>query len=245
MPSYKIRLSGENGEEADTKESVSNEASFCIQGVGIPAAGTKSLRATWEESIELPKETNSLTMVSGSKDLIEGSFENPLAVDLLDALLIYRGRAYTLDTRIRVGQRITFAASTVPKDITRRLQRRQNVGGEERSTPWNPADTDKLDRLMELISFHEAAGSNKYMGLYDRYLSELDCSDVIRLDRAILICEFKDSSLVWSTRRNGLPVQATEGERRTFLRLIIPVSKFKNESASPSTVNPAASGSKQ
>ena len=192
----------------------------------------------------MPEQTNSLSMVAGSIDLLEGSFENPLGVDLLDALLIYRGRAYTLDTRIRVGQKVSFSASTVPKDITRRLQRRQNVGGEERSTPWNPAEANKLDRLMELISFHEAAGGSKYTGLYDRYLSELDCSDVIRLDRAIVICEFKESSLVWSMRRNRLPIQASEGERKTFLRLVIPVSKFKKEAPASGSEKPAMSGPK-
>ena len=171
--------------------------------------------------------------------MLEGSIENPLDVDLLDALLIYCGRAYTLDTRIQVGQRISFSATTVPKDITRRLQRRQNIGGEERSTPWDPADTGKLDRLMELISFHESAGSSKYTGLYNRYLNEMDCSDVIRLDRAILICEFKDSSLVWSMRRNSVPIQASEGQRKTFLRLIIPVSKSKPASPVSGLVNPA------
>ncbi len=247
MPGYRIRqLSNDASESTNAKKrnAVDSEEAYVIQGVGIPAAGTKSLCATWEESIVLPQETNYLSMVLGSKDLLEGSFENPLGADLLDALLIYRGRAYTLDTRIRVGQKVSFSASTVPKDITRRLQRRQNVGGEERSTPWNPAEANKLDRLMELISFHEAAGGSKYTGLYDRYLSELDCSDVIRLDRAIVICEFKESSLVWSMRRNRLPIQASEGERKTFLRLVIPVSKFKKEAPASGSEKPATSGPK-
>ena len=241
MPIYEIDMNngGTEGIKNENKKTISPKQSLHgIRGVGIPAAGTKSLIATWHEGITLPKETNSLSMVSGSIDLLEGSFENPLDVDLLDALLIYRGRAYTLDTRIRVGQRLSFSAATVPKDITRRLQRRQNVGGEERSTPWNPASIGNLDRLMELISFHESAGSSKYTGLYNRYLGELDCSDVIRLDRAILICELKDSSLLWSMRRNSVPIQATEGQRKTFLRLIIPVSKLKSASPDLSSANP-------
>lgn len=243
MPVYRIGVSPLIRYESTKRpESITTPASLIalgIHGVGIPAAGTKSLCATWQESIDLSSETNNLSRVSGSIDLLEGSFENPLDVDLLDALLIYRGRAYTLDTRIRVGQKISFSASTVPKDITRRLQRRQNVGGEERSTPWNPGDADKLGRLMELISFHESAGGSKYTGLYNRYLSELDCSDVIRLDRAVLICEFKDPTLTWSIRRNSVPIQATEGARKTFLRLIIPVSKSKIESPTSGSVNPA------
>ncbi len=238
MPKYRIGFeavgqSGEKGPDA------SSEKSFGIRGVGIPAAGTKAMCATWQESVDLANETNSLSMVSGSIDLLEGSFENPLDVDLLNGVLIYCGRAYALDTRIRVGQRVAFSSSTVPKDITRRLQRRQNVGGEERSTPWNPGDAEKMDRLMELISFHESAGGSKYTGLYNRYLSDLDCSDIIRLDRAILICELKDPSLIWTMRRNAVPIQATDGQRKTFLRLIIPVSKSKAAVATPGAANPA------
>ena len=248
MPMYKISVDRDDGSTKPNKtvpstsspSTSSNGASkpHGIHGVGIPAAGTKAICATWQESIVLPNETNTLSMVSGSVDLLEGSFENPLDVDLLDGLLIYCGRAYALDTRIPVGQRISFSAATVPKDITRRLQRRQNVGGEERSTPWDPADSGKLSRLMELISFHESAGSSRYTGLYNRYLSDLDFSDVIRLDRAILVCELKDSALSWSMRRNAIPIQAGEGHRKTFLRLIIPVSKIKNTSPASGSVNP-------
>ncbi len=243
MPVYRISVSPVSSYEGEgspvSVSTTANPSVFGIRGVGIPAAGTKSLSATWQEHITLSSETNKLSRVVGSIDLLEGTFENPLDVDLLDALLIYRGRAYALDTRIRVGQQISFSAMTVPKDITRRLQRRQNVGGEERSTPWNPGDSGRLDRLMELISFHKSAGGSKYTGLYNRYLSELDFSDVIRLDRAILICEFKDPSLTWSMRRNSVPIQATEGTRKTFLRLIIPVSQSKIESPTSGSVHPA------
>ncbi|MCY2986047.1 MAG: hypothetical protein NTY15_20650 [Planctomycetota bacterium] len=238
MPVYRIGF--EAVELSDEKLSdASSEKSFGIRGVGIPAAGTKAMCATWQESVELARETNSLSMVSGYIDLLEGSFENPLDVDLLNGVLIYCGRAYALDTRIRVGQRVAFSSSTGPKDITRRLQRRQSVGGEERSTPWNPGDAEKMDRLMELISFHESSGGSKYTGLYNRYLSDLDCSDIIRLDRAILICELKDPSLTWTMRRNAVPIQASDGQRKTFLRLIIPVSKSKAAVATSGTVNPA------
>jgi len=243
MPIYKISilepLKSSDSPNVDSSAKKSSETAFGISGVGIPEAGTKSMCASWQESISLAKETNSLSTVSGSIDLLEGSLENPLDVDLLDALLIYRGRAYTLDTRIKVGQRISFSAATVPKDITRRLQRRQNVGGEERSTPWNPADASQLDRLMELISFHKSAGGSKYTGLYNRYLSELDCSDVIRLDRAILICEFKDPMLTWSMRRDASPIPTADGQRKTFLRLIIPVSTIKTAPPASGAINPA------
>lgn len=92
---------------------------------------------------------------------------------------------------------------------------------------------------MELISFHESAGGSKYTGLYNRYLADLDCSDLIRLDRAILICELNDPSLTWTIRRNAVPIQAADGQHKTFLRLIIPVSKSKAVANASGSANPA------
>ncbi len=203
-----------------------------MQGVGIPAAGTKSLSLRWSESLTISESTYALTTVLGSADLLEGSVSNPLDIDLYNGFLVYRGRAYAMPVRFRSGDRVAFSSATIPKDITRRLQRRQNVGGEEKGTPWDPADRNKWDRLCELLCFHRAAGADAYSSLYHRYLSTLDGSDLLRLDRAILFAEIPSETLQWSIRRNGSPVESVDGEHRTFLRLIIPVSqRAKNGSS--------------
>ncbi|MEQ1830598.1 MAG: hypothetical protein ABL921_31895, partial [Pirellula sp.] len=224
MPRYRI-VTTSSALQSDGKSPSEENGSSGLYGVGIPTAGTKAMFALWQEPISIAAESHSLAEVSGAFDQLEGSISNPLDVDLLDGILIYRRRAYTLKTRLRPGDEITFSASTVPKDVVRRLQRRQHVGGEERSSPWSPADTTKLDRLLELIAFHQAAGGSNYTSLYNRYLGALDCTDVIQLDRAILLAEVNDASLAWSVQRDGLPVQALDGQRKTFVRLLIPVAR--------------------
>ncbi len=112
-----------------------------MYGVGIATAGTKAMVAQWLEPIDIPTESHALSQVAGQFDLLEGRFSNPLDVDLLDGILVYRRRAYTLATRLRPGDQVTLSLATLPKDVVRRLQRRQNVGGEERSSPWNPLAT--------------------------------------------------------------------------------------------------------
>jgi hypothetical protein len=247
MPAYRIDLANasvaaDNTDQVDAKALPSDVKipPIGIRGVGIPFAGTKAMFSSWEESIAITKQMHSLSMVAGSIDLLEGEVTNPLEIDLLDAILIYRGRAYALPTRIRPGESLSFASTTVPKDITRRLQRRQNVAGEEKNSPWDPADTSKLGRLTELISFHKAASGSNYTNLYNRYLGALDCSDVVRQDRAILFAEAKDATLSWSILRNSVPIQAAPGQRKTFLRLVIPVSKPIKNNNSVRAVNPAS-----
>jgi hypothetical protein len=248
MPAYRIDLENpaiavdsEGQNESNTRPSDVKILPFGIRGVGIPFAGTKAMYSSWKEPIAISKQLHSLSMVAGSIDLLEGEVTNPLEIDLLDAILIYRGRAYALPTRIRPGESLSFASTTVPKDITRRLQRRQNVGGEEKNSPWDPADTGKLGRLTELISFHKAASGSNYSNLYNRYLGALDCSDVVRQDRAILFAEAKDATLSWSILRNSVPIQAAPGQHKTFLRLVVPVTKpIKNTNNSVRAVNPAS-----
>ena len=238
MPTYTIVTTQSDSPTAQPARSAETTTkSTGIYGAGIPAAGTKALFAQWNEAKEIDKESHSLSKVAGSIDELEGSFANPFDMDLLDGILFYRGRAYSLPTRLRKGDRVPFSSKTLPKDVVRRLQRRQSVGGEERSSPWKPADTDKLDRLLEMIVFHQAAGGSSYTSLYNRYLSSLDCSDVIRLDRAILLAEVKDASLTWSIRRDSIPVQSIEGQRKTYVRLIIPVARSTNTSSNPISPN--------
>jgi hypothetical protein len=228
MPRYRVVLDPIAAVGSTTNRGAEPQVQTAgMYGVGIPSAGTKALYAQWDEPMQIAPETNSLSLVAGSIDLLEGNLTNPLDVDLFDGILVYRRRAYTLKTRLRAGEQITLSAATLPKDVVRRLQRRQNVGGEERSSPWDPADTNKLDRLLEMIAFHQSAGGSSYTKLYNRYLGSLDCSDIIRLDRAVLLAEVEETSLAWSVKRDSIPSQAADGRRKTFVRLIVPVAPSK------------------
>ena len=234
MPMYQIR--GATQDQLDRAEN--QDLQNGLFGIGIPAAGTKSFCASWSESIAIPATAHSLSVVPGSIDLLEGSYANPLDIDLMNSLLIYRGRAYFNNTRLQSGETVTINSSTLPKDVVRRLQRRQNVGGEERSSPWNSGGNDNLDRLFEMIAFHQASGGSNYTGLYNRFLSTLDASEVIRYDRAVLLAEVDEAALVWSIHRDSIPVQPIEGTRKTFIRLFIPVARSTKPAPSTFQINP-------
>lgn len=202
-----------------------------INGLGFPAAGTKALVSEWKESIEIPSAGNALTTVLGKDDLLQGSFVNPLAVDLIDATLYFAGRAYTIPARIRPGERIPIT-TMIPKDITRRLQRRAFVAGEEQGIEWNPNDTASVERLAELLSFHRSAGGATYTGLTNRYLANLECSDLLKLERAVIFGFIAEPVANWTSRRDQVPVQAYGGKQTTVVRLSLKVQN-NNPSTSP------------
>lgn len=234
MPAYRIETqigtNSNSGAQASSETGTSNATNSLgafnppqvITGLGIPAAGTKAIIANWTEPFQVGNDVHALSTIKGRVDLLEGTFANPLDLDLHDGMLLFRGRSYTIPTRIRPNERVSIATAT--RDINRRLQRRQNVAGEEQTVAWDPADIYSPVRLAEIISFHRAASGQAYTSLLHRYIHSLDHSDLLRMDKAVLFAEVKDAGLGWSIARNGIPIQAIEGERRTFVRLIIPVN---------------------
>jgi hypothetical protein len=198
-----------------------NDGSF-IAGLGVPTAGTKALEYSWSEQLRVPEDFNGLTTVSGKDDLLQGSFSNPLNVDLLDGVLYFSGRAYAIPGRIRPNERVPIS-TTIPKDIMRRLQRRAFVAGQEQGVAWNPSDTDNIERLSELMSFFRAAGGSSYTSLEHRYLATLDCSDLLKLDRAILFARLPESASSWNLQRDGIQQNATQGKRISVVRLVMSV----------------------
>jgi hypothetical protein len=193
-----------------------------IRGLGVPTAGTKALEYSWNEKVSIQEESNGLTTVSGKDDLLQGSFSNPFNVDLLDGVLYFSGRVYAIPGRIRPNERVPISTS-IPKDIQRRLQRRAFVSGQEQGVAWNPSDNDNLERLAELMSFFRSAGGTSYMGLQHRYLASLDCSDLLKLDRAILFARLPESASKWNLQRDGVQQNAIQGKRLTVVRLVLTV----------------------
>lgn len=223
LPTYEIR----SIEGADSSELV---------GVGFPAAGTKALVSQWTESIDIQPDGNNLSTISGKDDLLQGSFTNPLSVDIVDATLYFAGRSYSIPARIRPGEQIAIS-TTVPKDITRRLQRRAFIAGEELGVAWNPNNVSNVTRLAELLSFHRSAGASSYTGLTNRYLSSLECSDLLKLERAVIFGFVSEPVSNWTSRRDQIPVPTLEGQQTTAVRISFKV-KINNPSTSPERLYP-------
>lgn len=208
-----------------------------IQGMGFPAAGTKAFYSEWSDPFEFPASYNGLGTVSGKDDLLQGSFANPLSVDILEGVLYFAGRAYTIPSRIRPGERVPISTS-IPKDITRRLQRRTFVAGEEQGSEWNPADTNNLERLAELLSFHRSAGASSYSSLSNRYLSNLECSDLLKLERAVIFAQVAEPVSTWNLRRNGSTVQPIGGKQLSIVRMVFTVENNSRSSTALRELSP-------
>lgn len=155
-----------------------------IHGVGIPASGTKCLFATWSGTFE-PQGESQLTELRGI-DQIQGRLVNSLPYEIRKPVLFYHNWAYSLPSRLRPGEEITITYEMVPKDLMRRLNRRQVVNSKDVLTDWSPDDRQSLDRLLEIMMFYKASGGADYTKLKHRFQPRLDISGVLALDQAVL-----------------------------------------------------------
>ena len=208
MPSYAIDLgAGQDGK---------------VEGMGIPAAGTKCLHTSWLESIALGSQSK-LREPAGVNQ-IEGTLANPLDVDLMDAILIYRNWFYRLPTRLTPGQSVEITFDMIPKDVPRWLNRRGSVNGSEQVTRWNPSDRQSPDRLMEMLLFYRAAGGSAYVSLQHRFQPQVDFSKLINLDRAVLVGRLEEP--LGELRINGSEQVGVARElQQTWCRVVIPVAQ--------------------
>ncbi len=193
-----------------------------IQGVGIPAAGTKCISGVW----------NSTTKISGESSLAElevvdqlsGELVNPLDVELFEPALFYHNWFYSLDSRIPAGGRFTIAYDTIPQDINRRLNRRRIVDDADMITPWEPADRNSLDRLLEIMMFYKAAKGASYTSLAHRFHPHLDHSNLVEFDYAVLIGRVEKAWAKVNVETGSRDeTAASQDIDRTWCRLIIPV----------------------
>ncbi len=194
-----------------------------IRQLGIPQAGTKTLQGSWSTPWENAPELRPLGIIPGS-DMLQGKWKNTLGVDILDGAILFRNWLYALPTRFQPDQEVELSITSQPKDLVRRLQRRRIIEGAERSIPWNPIDRNELERLGEVMLFYKSAGGEGYTSLKHRYIQQIDLSDSLRLDRAIVIGQIKENTLQLSARAEGEERAIADAIHETWIRILIPVA---------------------
>lgn len=225
MPAYSIEVLDEGGSQ--------------FESLGVPSGGTKSVVGHWMTELQASElAINSpavdLRELSGV-DQLQGSFTNPLRLDLRNATLFYHDWYYILNNRITAGERVVISAEQIPKDASRRLNRQVNVDGSVRITRWDPADRNNLDGLLELMMFYKASSGVNYASLAHRFQGRVDHSNLLQLDRAVLIGQIDSSPVDIRIHRSSDDVESNAASNasepksydrelnRVWCRIVFPV----------------------
>ncbi len=219
MPAYKVQLVQQN--EAMTGSMVE---------LALAPRSSKSIATRYQFKPQLPADL-SVARRRGS-ELLEGSITNPFEIDLLDGMLIYRNWAYLLPTRFRAGATVASLDSLRQKNFRWQLSRQRAIESSSESEAWNANEQQPLDRIAEMLMFHDAVGGRRYTKLDHDVLGELDLSRLLVDDRCLLVGRL-DSPLsrLSIAAHADAAVDADEATRSAFpetesltlLRLLIPI----------------------
>lgn len=231
LPAYEIALGEPQGVDASAP-SFGGGMTGRPLGFPIPPAGSKAWLTRWSFKPQLGK-VSGLTQRRGN-DLLAGSITNPLAVDLLDGVLVYGNWSYLLPTRFRAGQTIASIESLRQKNFRWHLTKREIADNASKLAVWDVEMHDDWSRLSELLMFASAVGGRDYTGLKNRALGELDLSHVLAGGHAILY------------GRVAEPIFENEftPERPTVsaARIVLPVAPLAASETAPTT-SPGAGNS--
>ncbi len=188
----------------------------------IPMAprSSKSFATTFRFTPDLPPQT--IGQRPGSQ-MLRGSITNPLPVDLLDGMLVYQNGVYPLPTVFRSGDQIgAIEDELLQKNFRFQLSKQKAL--EETATQredWNPARRDSLDRVAEMLMFHEAVGGTRYTSLHHDALSFLDLTPILSEQRCILVGRIAEPL-------TDLNLETSDGstvtdDTLTYVRVVLPV----------------------
>lgn len=191
--------------------------------VGLPLA-PRSSNGFFSQYSFIPKfsDVPAVRRRSGS-ELLQGDWTNPLPIDLLDGKLVYRNWVYILPTRIRAGQSIASLDKLRQKNFRWLLSRQKALESDTQTQAWDPAAGVPLERIAEMMMFHEAAGGTQYTNLAHDPLEDLDLSHLLMSDRCILFGRV-DQPLTTVNVSQGEDSITPAGEQLTMIRVVLPVT---------------------
>ena len=194
---------------------------------------TRTARADWDGVVEKPLAVSRLQSSGFNK--VQGSLVHSLPGPLHNVLLVVGGWAYFPgNERGTVLPGVPWqpaGAQSQQRDLRALLtgERRTRVarkGIEEgevvrSSRAYDPTSQDPHE-LWRMISFHEAVGGERYTGLSNSLLAELEMTGLVQSGRGVLIGELEQplSQVVVNQ-------QATPASRQlTLVRLVIPIEQI-------------------
>ncbi|TWU65222.1 hypothetical protein [Crateriforma conspicua] len=211
-------------------DSVSRPMRSELELVGIAPRSSKSFGAGYTFDFAPDGESMTVRRRKGS-DLLQGDLVNPLPVDLLDGMLVYRNWAYRLPTRLPAGGRIERLDELRQENFRWHLTRQKTLESNSDAQPWDGSDFDNLPRVTEMLMFHDVVGGSRYTGLTHGPLGQLDASRWLVDDRCVLIARLADpmTDVSWTpamtSETQTAPANTIPEPQRgiAMVRVVIPV----------------------
>lgn len=218
-----ISLLGPTTDSASTQQE--HSLTSRIDSLELAPRSSKSLALQMQLRTNI--ETSPVQRRSGS-ELLQGELVNPLDVDLLDAMLIYKNWVYLLPTRFRASSTVPDVDRLRQKNFRWQLSRQRALESSSQTEAWDVTQINQPVRLAEMLMFHDVVGGTRYTGLQNEILGHLDWSGLLNEDRCILMARCSDS---WTNLSVATDVVGSAnsfkpaGETDSWVRVVLPVEE--------------------
>jgi hypothetical protein len=211
-----------------------------LAGVPIPVWSTKSFTARWTSPAR--------EFIVPEAKLVEedrvptGTITNPFDFPLHDCLLAYGNWVYELGESgvVAPHQAITVGPMLMRRELRSFLTGRKTVLDDDAGhmkdkfhdelTPYDQGSVE-VDYVLRAMMFFRAAGGRAYTGLWNRYQAFVDASDLLQVNRAVLVAAVPDDA---AAGRHGAELvgdgRAMAGPRdphKVIYRFVFPVEQVR------------------
>ena len=187
-----------------------------LDGIPLAASSSRVFEGEWIAACDGPLVDSDLRR--DAQGMLRGSLVSRLPFVLEGCAMFHAGWCYDIGS-LAPGDRFDPLAGKGPRTLAAALTRSSAVVERVQTERWD-ADEADLDRILEIVGFHEAAGGASYTSREAGPLGRLDLSSLLPIERAVLVGHGPRGT---SWRVDG---GAAEGSDRGGLwRIVIPLDR--------------------
>lgn len=195
---------------------------------GFPRLPNASRVLEGQVMLSVPQLVESSMRDSGLGQL-SGTFTHHLPEPITDWFIAYRNIVYYPTDGMPIPPGVEISTAGFPHPVikyflTRSSERRNESNERELAssgialTGYDASPDADIGEILRMISFYEAADGKNYTGLDNRFLTKLELTPLLDLNRAVVFGRIDQT--VTTLQIDGEP---TEADSFTYVRLVIPV----------------------
>ncbi|NQU20884.1 MAG: hypothetical protein HQ567_06340 [Candidatus Nealsonbacteria bacterium] len=193
-----------------------------MHGVPIPIWSSRSFTARWAATMDCPVEAD---LVEQGRRLT-GTIRNGLDVSLSECMVVYAGQVYNLD-EFEPGELIRLTTTAPHSGLGTLLTGRRLVPlGDSYEVKENEyiqsSKNTSAMYVLRAMMFYEGIDGQQYTKLSHAYQGFVDFSDLLQMNRAVLVARAPAGRAGAELLRKDRPVESP-GEHLTVYRFVFPV----------------------
>ena len=196
----RVPVAGTNASDSESSTQTDFQLTSRVESLELAPRSSKSIaaRMQFDASVDaVPIERRR------TSDSLQGQLVNPLGVDLLDSMLIYRNIVYLLPTRFPAGATVKDVDQLRQKNFRWQLSRQRALESSSQTEAWDVTRSDQPERLAEMLMFHEVVGGVDYTGLQNHILGHLDVTELLTEEQCVLVGRCREPWLTFGVSVSG------------------------------------------